>query len=45
MEEHVLFADDLQQKFVILFKRQVESALLNLGGHSIFVNQGARRLH
>jgi hypothetical protein len=35
MEEHVLFADDLQQKFVILFKRQVEGALLNLRGRSI----------
>jgi hypothetical protein len=32
MEERVLFADDLQQKFVILFKRQVEGALLNLRG-------------
>jgi hypothetical protein len=32
MEKHVLFADDLQQKFVFLFKRQVEGALLNLRG-------------
>jgi hypothetical protein len=35
MDEHVLFADDLEQKFIILFKRQVEGALLNLGGRSI----------
>ena len=35
MGEHVLFADDLQQKLVILFKRQVEGALLNLRGRSI----------
>jgi hypothetical protein len=35
MEEHVLFADDLQQKFVILFKRQVEGALLNLWERSV----------
>jgi hypothetical protein len=34
-EENVLFADGLQQKFVILFKRQVEGALLNLRGRSI----------
>jgi hypothetical protein len=32
VEEHLLFADDLQQKFVILFKRQVKGALLNLRG-------------
>ena len=34
-KERVLFADDFQNKFVILFERQVESALLNLRERSI----------
>ncbi len=34
-EERVLFADDLQQEFFFLLKRQVERALLNLRERSI----------
>jgi hypothetical protein len=45
MEERVLIADDLQQKFVFFFKRQVEGALLNLRGRSILSIQRARGLH
>jgi len=34
-EERVLLADDLQYELVVLFKRQIEGALLNLREGSI----------